>query len=133
MYQLCFIMVCIVHFLSHDITFFYGMTYDLRIIEGKIVIFLNLQSSSPPSMISSLIAVGEAPYRSPPPILTSLQSLKISIPQSCYQKPHINSSCPLFLFVHGFLVATLWGWVLGLQKDKRIGEEGLNFGLYQQR
>ena len=59
--------------------------------------FLNLQPSSPSSIISSPIVAGEAPNQSPfPPVLPSLQSSKIPIPQSCYQKPHAISLCSLF-------------------------------------
>ena len=63
-------------FLSHYITFLGKMTCALYATEGKMVIFLISEGKgvipfltfTPPSIISSLVAIDEAPSQSPPPL-----------------------------------------------------------------
>ena len=76
MYPVCFIITCNVHFFSHDITFLGEITCALYATEGKMVIFLISEGKgvipfltfTPPSIISSLVAIDEAPSQSPPPL-----------------------------------------------------------------
>ena len=63
-------------FFSHDITFLGEITLVLYATEGKMVIFLISEGKevipfltfTPPSIISSLVAIDEAPSQSPPPL-----------------------------------------------------------------